>query len=81
MIQLVNLAGNRIMAKEAVAQLFRAAQLDTALREKLSAAPDVETFVTMAKAHGYEFTVEEWQEVTKFAVEELAGELSEIPGI
>lgn len=69
------------MAKEAVAQLFRAAQVDIALREKLSAAPDLDTFVSMAKAYGYHFTVDEWQEVTRFSVEELEGKLSEIPGI
>lgn len=69
------------MAKEAVAQLFRAAQVDTALREKLSTAPDVATFVERAKAYGYHFTIEEWQAVTQFSVEEFEGELSEIPGI
>ncbi|NER79073.1 MAG: Nif11-like leader peptide family natural product precursor [Leptolyngbya sp. SIO1D8] len=69
------------MAKEAVAQLFRAAQVDTALREKLAAAPDIETFVALAHTYGYDFTVQEWQEMTQFSVEELKGELSEIPGI
>lgn len=69
------------MAKEAVAQLFRAAQVDTVLREKLSAAPDLDAFVAMAGSYGYDFTVAEWQEVTRFAVEELEGKLSEIPGI
>jgi predicted ribosomally synthesized peptide with nif11-like leader len=69
------------MAKEAVAQLFRAAQVDTALREKLASAPDIETFVALAKTYGYEFTVAEWQEMTQFSVEELEGELSEIPGL
>lgn len=68
------------MAKEAVAQLFRAAQVDIALREKLSTAPDIATFVAIAKSYGYEFTVEEWQAMTQFSVEELEGELSEIPG-
>ncbi|EDX83246.1 hypothetical protein S7335_426 [Synechococcus sp. PCC 7335] len=33
------------------------------------------------RALGYEFTVEEWREATGFSVEELQGELSEIPGI
>ena len=69
------------MAKEAVAQLFRAAQIDTVLREKLSTAPDIQTFVDLAKTYGYDFTVEEWQAVTQFSVEELDSELSEIPGI
>lgn len=69
------------MAKEAVAQLFRAASLDIALREKLSLAANLETFIAMAKAHGYEFTEEEWREMTGFSVEELKSHVSEIPGI
>ena len=69
------------MAKESVAQLFRAAQVDSSLRQKLSAAPSLEAFVTMAKEYGYDFSVEEWQSMTKFSVEEVQGELSEIPGI
>ncbi|MCG8365602.1 MAG: Nif11-like leader peptide family natural product precursor [Pseudanabaenales cyanobacterium] len=82
MIQTMNyVAGNRIMAKEAVAQLFRAAQVDTRLREKLSEAPDIQTFVELAKTYGYDFTMEEWREMTQFSVDELDGELSEIPGL
>ena len=82
MIQTMNyVAGNRIMAKEAVAQLFRAAQVDTRLREKLSEAPDIQTFVELAKTYGYDFTMEEGREMTQFSVDELDGELSEIPGL
>ena len=69
------------MAKESVAQLFRAAQVDSALRQKLSAAPSIEAFVNMAKEYGYDFSLEEWQSMTKFSVEEVKGKLSEIPGI
>ena len=69
------------MAKESVAQLFRAAQVDTVLRQKLSTAPSIEAFVSMAKDYGYDFSVEEWQAMTKFSVEEVKGDLSEIPGI
>ncbi|MDJ0703925.1 MAG: Nif11-like leader peptide family natural product precursor [Leptolyngbyaceae cyanobacterium MO_188.B28] len=69
------------MAKEAVAQLFRAAQVDTVLQEKLRAAPDIQSFVELAKTYGYDFTMQEWREMTQFSVEELAGELSEIPGL
>lgn len=69
------------MAKEAVAQLFRAAQADVALRENLASSPDIPTFVARAKDYGFEFTVQEWQEMTQFSVEEFEGELSEIPGI
>ncbi len=70
-----------VMAKEAVAQLFRAAQANPSLREHLNQSASIEQFVEMAKDYGYEFTPEEWQAMTRFAVEELAGELSEIPGL
>jgi len=69
------------MSKEAVVQLFRTVQANPELREKLNAAPTPQAFVEMAQAHGFHFTVEEWQDVTRFAVEELEGSLSEIPGI
>jgi predicted ribosomally synthesized peptide with nif11-like leader len=69
------------MAKEVVAQLFRAAQTNPMLREQLNQAPTIEQFVEQANRHGYEFTIEEWQTMTGFAVEEVAGELSEIPGL
>jgi hypothetical protein len=35
----------------------------------------------MAQEYGYQFTVEEWQKATGFAVEELKCHVSEIPGI
>lgn len=69
------------MAKEAVAQLFRAAQVNPSLRDRLNQAATVEQFIEMAKGQGYEFSVEEWQAMTRFAVEELNCELSEIPGL
>jgi len=69
------------MAKEAVAELFRAAQADPTLREQLNQAATVEQFVEMAKRYGYEFTIAEWQAMTRFAVEELKGEFAEIPGL
>lgn len=69
------------MAREAVAQLFRAAQVNPSLREELNKSTTVEQFVERAKGYGYEFTPEEWRSMTQFSVEELAGELSEIPGI
>ncbi|CAN1212595.1 Nif11-like leader peptide family natural product precursor [Tumidithrix helvetica PCC 7403] len=69
------------MAKEQVAKLYRAVQADPELKEKLNAAPDLERFVAMAQQAGYDFTVEEWKEMTNFSVEELEGELSEIPGL
>ncbi|MEM7717307.1 MAG: Nif11-like leader peptide family natural product precursor [Cyanobacteria bacterium P01_A01_bin.68] len=69
------------MAVQEVTRLFRAAQGNPNLREKLNTAPDAEAFVNMAKQQGYEFTVDEWRKVTGFSVEELECELSEIPGI
>jgi predicted ribosomally synthesized peptide with nif11-like leader len=69
------------MANEQVARLYRAVQLDLELKEKLNAAPTLESFVEMAKQAGYDFTVEEWKAMTGFTVEELEGKLSEIPGL
>jgi len=67
------------MAKEAVAQLFRAAQANPSLRQHLNQSATIEQFVEMAKRYGYEFTLEEWQAMTRFTVEELASELSDVP--
>jgi predicted ribosomally synthesized peptide with nif11-like leader len=67
------------MAKEAVAQLFRAAQANPSLRQHLNQSATIEQFVEMAKRYGYEFTLEEWQAMTRFSVEELASELSDVP--
>ncbi|MGB3693049.1 MAG: Nif11-like leader peptide family natural product precursor [Spirulinaceae cyanobacterium] len=69
------------MAREQVVKLFRDTQADPTLKEKLNQAPNPEKFVEMASQLGYDFTVEEWQEVTGFQVEELESKLSEIPGI
>ncbi|MTJ08838.1 MULTISPECIES: Nif11-like leader peptide family natural product precursor [unclassified Anabaena] len=69
------------MAKENVVRLFRKVQIDADLKQKLNSAPNLEKFVQMAQEHGYDFTLEEWQDVTRFQVEELQGNLSEIPGI
>lgn len=69
------------MAREQVARLYRAAQSDSLLKAKLNQAPNLESFVEMAKAEGYDFTVSEWQQMTNFEVEELKCKLSEIPGI
>lgn len=70
------------MAKEAVAQLFRNAQADPALRDRLNQAASLEQFVVLAKSYGYEFTIDEWKAMTGFAVEELESEISsEIPGL
>jgi hypothetical protein len=69
------------MAKEQVVKLFRTAQVDLDLRERLNQAPNIDAFVLMAHECGYDFTVEEWQQTVGFGVEELECELSEIPGL
>ena len=69
------------MAKESVVQLYRDAQADSALKEKLNSASNLEAFVEMARTYGYTFTVEEWREMTRFSVEELKSKVSEIPGL
>ncbi|WP_375495503.1 Nif11-like leader peptide family natural product precursor [uncultured Nostoc sp.] len=69
------------MPQQEVTRLFREAIVNPNLRQRLNTAPDVETFVQMAEQHGYNFTIEEWQKATGFAVEELKCKLSEIPGI
>lgn len=69
------------MAKEQVAKLFRDAKVNPSLKEELRAAPNVDAFIHMAKERGYDFTVEEWQEMTGFSVEELESKVSEIPGL
>ncbi|MEC4806335.1 MAG: Nif11-like leader peptide family natural product precursor [Jaaginema sp. PMC 1079.18] len=69
------------MSKENVAKLFRTVQINPELRETLNNAPSIEEFVAMAQEYGYQFTIEEWQEMTRFQVEELESELSEIPGL
>ena len=69
------------MAREQVVRLFREAQLNPNLRDKFSAAPNVEAFIRLAQEHGYDFSFEEWQESMRFSVEELKCKVSEIPGI
>ena len=69
------------MAKEEVTRLFRSVQANVSLREKLNSAPNIEAFVQLAQDLGYNFTVQEWKEVTSFNVEELKCKVSEIPGI
>jgi len=69
------------MARDQVARLYRAAQTDSLLKAKLNQAPDLESFVQLAQTEGYDFTIEEWNQMTNFEVEELKCHLSEIPGI
>jgi predicted ribosomally synthesized peptide with nif11-like leader len=69
------------MAQQDVLRLFQAAKTNPELRKELNRAPSPESFVQMAEQRGYHFTVEEWQNATRFGVEELKCKMSEIPGI
>ncbi|MDV3348649.1 Nif11 family protein [Leptolyngbyaceae cyanobacterium CCMR0082] len=69
------------MAKEQVVKLYREAQANPNLRDSLNLAPNAESFVMMANQRGFSFTLNEWQDMMRFSVEELDCELSEIPGI
>ncbi|MBE9031471.1 Nif11-like leader peptide family natural product precursor [filamentous cyanobacterium LEGE 11480] len=69
------------MAQQTVAELFRAAQANSNLRNALNQASSIEKFIEMAKDYGYDFTLAEWKAATGFSVEEIQGELSEIPGV
>lgn len=69
------------MARDQVVRLFREVQEDPSLRQKFNASPTPEQFVQLAQQHGYDFTLEEWKESTRFSVEELKCKLSEIAGI
>ena len=61
--------------------MYGDAQADSALKEKLNLAPNLEAFVEMARTYGYTSTVEQWREMTRFSVEELKSKVSEIPGL
>ncbi|MBW4636616.1 MAG: Nif11-like leader peptide family RiPP precursor [Iphinoe sp. HA4291-MV1] len=68
------------MAQKNAAQLFKAVKLDQALKERLKAAADPETFIKIAQERGYDFTVEELQtELSKLSSEELAAIVN--PGV
>ncbi|MEY3297473.1 MAG: hypothetical protein RLZZ597_733 [Cyanobacteriota bacterium] len=69
------------MSQTHVVRLFRDAQADPSLKERLNVSSNPAEFVRLAQQFGYDFTIEEWQASTRFSVEELKCELSEIPGI
>lgn len=61
------------MTQEKAAQLFKAVQKDEALKAKLKATNDAESFLKIAEQRGYKFTLEELQaELGKLSDEELA---------
>lgn len=69
------------MSQAQVVRLFRDSKVNPVLKDRLNACISPEQFVQLAQHHGYDFTLEEWQASTRFSVEELKCELSEIPGI
>lgn len=69
------------MSVQEVVRLFREVQVNPSLKEKYNSAPNLEKLVEMARTDGYDVTVEDWQNATRFQVEEFKSKLSEIPGI
>lgn len=68
------------MTQENAARLFKAVQHDQALKAKLKATTNPETFVKVAGEQGYTFTAEELQaQIRKMSEEELACVIN--PGI
>lgn len=68
------------MAQENAARFFKAVQQDEALKAKLKATNDPQTFLQIAEQHGYHFTVEELDtEIGKLSPEQLAAVVN--PGV
>ncbi len=68
------------MAQEHAARFFKAVQQDEALKQKLKATTDPETFVKIAEQRGYNFTTEELDTaIAKLSEEEFAAVIN--PGI
>ena len=68
------------MTQEKAAQLFKAIKQDEALKAKLKATNDTDSFLTIAEQRGYHFSIEELQaELGKLSDEELAAIVN--PGV
>ena len=68
------------MAQEHAARFFKAVQKDEALKQKLKVITDPETFIKIAEARGYQFTIAELENaISKLSEEELAAVIN--PGI
>jgi len=68
------------MAQEHAARFFKAVQQDEALKQKLKATTDPETFIKIAAQRGYNFTTEELDTaIGKLSEEEFAAVIN--PGI
>jgi predicted ribosomally synthesized peptide with nif11-like leader len=68
------------MAQENAARFFKAVRQDEALKAKIKAATEPETFIKIAQERGYNFTVAELdQEISKLSHEEFSAVIN--PGI
>lgn len=68
------------MAQENAARFFKVIHQDEALKAKLKATTDPESFIKIAEGRGYRFTTEELEtEIGKLSAEELAAVVN--PGI
>ncbi|MFB2919273.1 MULTISPECIES: Nif11-like leader peptide family natural product precursor [Aerosakkonema] len=68
------------MTQESAARFFKAIQQDEALKAKLKATKDPETFVKIAGERGYQFTVEDLHiQIEKLSPEEIASAIN--PGV
>lgn len=68
------------MPQENAARFFKAIGKDEALKARLKAADDPETFIKIAAERGYNFTVAELdQEISKLSDEEFAAVIN--PGV
>lgn len=68
------------MAQENAARFFKAVLQDRALKEKLKATTDPDSFIQIAEKQGYHFTKEELNnEIDKLSPEQFAAVIN--PGI
>jgi predicted ribosomally synthesized peptide with nif11-like leader len=68
------------MSQECAARFFKAIQKDDALKAKLKATDDPQTFVNIAAEQGYNFTVEQLQtEIERMSPEDMAAVIN--PGV
>lgn len=68
------------MAQENAARFFKSVKQDEALKAKLKAITDPESFIKIAEQHGYHFTTKELQAaISKLSDEGLAAVVN--PGV
>jgi predicted ribosomally synthesized peptide with nif11-like leader len=68
------------MAQDSAARFFKAIQQDEALKAKLQATTNPETFVKIAADRGYLFSVEELEaQISKLSPQEVAAMIN--PGV